>query len=272
MTASTPSTRTALTPDAQKTQKLLDLVKGDRYARSEAPERDEVLVWPHLVVIEAVAAAVFLIVLTVVSILVRSPLESLANPAQTPNPSKAPWYFLNLQELLLHMNVALAGVVLPGLALTLVAAIPYFDRDPTGVGRYFPTTKGKQICIYSVIYTTAVEVGLVFWDNTYWGPTQTLARTHFENLPLIDDNKATILRSWIIPGLIILFFIAVLVITTLVAWKPTTRELMIALFTAFAVSYWVLAIIGTGFRGESQHLVWPWDLPDILKPNPPPVG
>jgi hypothetical protein len=67
------------------------------------------------------------------------------------------------------MNVALAGVVLPGLALTLVATIPYFDRDPTGVGRYFPTAKGKQICIFSALYTTIVEVGLVFWDNTYWG-------------------------------------------------------------------------------------------------------
>src|ERR1700738_525187 len=106
MTAGTPRARTVLAPDAQKTQKLLDLVKGDRYARSEAPERDEVLVWPHLVVIEAVAAAVFWVILPVVSIVVRSPLESLANPAQTPNPSKAPWYFLNLQELLLHMNVA----------------------------------------------------------------------------------------------------------------------------------------------------------------------
>jgi menaquinol-cytochrome c reductase cytochrome b/c subunit len=272
MTLETPAVRRPLTPDAQKTQKILDLVKGDRFARSEAPERDEVLVWPHLVVIEAIAAAVFLVVLTVVSILVRAPLESLANPAQTPNPSKAPWYFLNLQELLLHMNVALAGVVLPGVALTLVAAIPYFDRDPTGVGRYFPTTKGKQICIYSVIYTTLVEVALVFWDNTYWGPTQLLARTRFEDWPLIDTNKATIIRSWIVPSLLILFFIAVLFITILVAWKPTTRELIIGLFTAFAVSYWLLALIGTGFRGESQHLVMPWNLPDILKPNPPPVG
>jgi hypothetical protein len=272
MSAETPAVRPPLAPDAQKTQKLLDLVKGDRYARSEAPERDEVLVWPHLVVIEAVAAAVFLVILTIMSIVVRSPLESLANPAQTPNPSKAPWYFLNLQELLLHMNVALAGVVLPGLALTLVATIPYFDRDPTGVGRYFPTTKGKQICIFSALYTAIVEIGLVLWDNTQYGPTQTLARTHFESLPLIDDNKATIIRSWVIPTIIILFFIGVLVITIIVAWRPTTRELIIGLFTGFAVSYWLLAIIGTFFRGESQHLVWPWDLPAILLPNPPPVG
>lgn len=272
MSAGNPTARPALAPDAQKTQKLLDLVKGDRYARSEAPERDEVLVWPHLVVIEAVAAAVFLVILTLMSVFVRSPLESLANPAQTPNPSKAPWYFLNLQELLLHMNVALAGVVLPGAALTLVALIPYFDRDPTGVGRYFPTNKGKQICIYSVLYTCIVEIGLVFWDNTTFGPTQVLAQTNFESLPLIDDNKASLIRSWLVPGVIILVFIGVLIVTVLIAWRPTTREMMIALFTAFAVSYWLLAIIGTGFRGESQHLVFPWQLPDILLPNPPPVG
>ncbi len=272
MSAETPAVRRPATPDAQKTQKLLDLVKGDRYARSEAPERDEVLVWPHLVVIEAVAAAVFLIILTIVSIVVRSPLESLANPSQTPNPSKAPWYFLNLQELLLHMNVALAGVVLPGVALTLVAAIPYFDRDPTGVGRYFPTAKGKQICIFTIIYTTLVEVGLVLIDNTPYGSTQLLAGIKFETWPLIDSGKAEIIRSWIVPGIIILVFIALLVFTLLAAWKPTTRELVIGLFTAFAVSYWLLAIVGTFFRGESQHLVWPWDLPAILLPNPPPVG
>jgi len=271
MSAETPAIRRPTASDPAKTQKLLELVKGDRFARSEAPERDEVLVWPHLVVIEAVSAAVFTVLLTIVSIFARSPLESLANPAVTPNPSKAPWYFLNLQELLLHMNTALAGVVLPGVALTAIAAIPYFDRDPTGVGRYFPTRKGKQICIYAALFTVVVEVGLVLWDNTPYGPTPLLGKLNLKAFG-IDDNWAEIVKSWVIPGAIIVLLIGILVATILFTWKPTTRELIIGLFTAFAVSYWLLAIIGTGFRGESQHLVMPWDLPDILKPNPPPVG
>lgn len=272
MSAETPTVRRTVAPDAQKTQKLLELVKGDRFARSEAPERDEVLVWPHLVVIEAVSAAVFTLLLTILSIVANSPLESMANPAVTPNPSKAPWYFLNLQELLLHMNTALAGVVLPGVALTAVAAIPYFDRDPTGVGRYFPTRKGKQICIYSALYTTVIEIGLVLWDNTTFGPTQALARFDAQKTLGLDENLSNIFKSWVVPAAIILVLIGILVMTILIAWRPTTRELIIGLFTAFAVSYWLLAIVGTGFRGESQHLVMPWSLPDILKPNPPPVG
>ncbi len=271
MSAETPVVRRTVAPDAEKTQKLLDLVKGDRFARSEAPERDEVLVWPHLVVIEAVSAAVFTVLLTVLSLVADSPLESLANPAVTPNPSKAPWYFLNLQELLLHMNTALAGVVLPGVALTAVAAIPYFDRDPTGVGRYFPTRKGKQICIYAALFTAIAEIGLVLWDETAYGPTQLLAKLDLVGLGL-DNNLADIFKSWVVPAFVIVLLIGVLVGTILLAWRPTTRELIIGLFTAFAVSYWLLAIIGTGFRGHSQHLVWPWDLPDILLPNPPPVG
>lgn len=270
MSTETPAVRRPVASDPAKTQKLLELVKGDRYARSEAPERDEVLVWPHLVVIEAVSAAVFTVLLTLMSIFFRSPLESLANPSVTPNPSKAPWYFLNLQELLLHMDAGLAGVVIPTFALLGVAAIPYIDRDPTGVGRYFPTRKGRQICLYAVLFTSVVEIGLVLWDNTPLGPTQLLGKWNLT--PVVGDTWSMIIKSWMIPGALVLALIGLFVVTILVAWKPTTRELMIGMFTAFAVSYWLLAIIGTGFRGESQHLVMPWDLPAILLPNPPPVG
>ncbi|MBA3644516.1 MAG: menaquinol-cytochrome C reductase, partial [Chloroflexia bacterium] len=112
-------------------------------ARPTDLAEDEVMVWPSLVVVEAVAAVVFLLILVVLSVLVNAPLTARANPNQTPNPSKAPWYFLNLQELLLHMNAGLAGVIVPTAALVGIAAIPYIDRSPLGVGILGTSTKGR---------------------------------------------------------------------------------------------------------------------------------
>ena len=123
--------------EMEKTYRLLALVRGQTFARPKYVEGDEVMVWPDLVVIEAISAMVFTLLLLFLSVMVNAPLLPVANPTRTPNPSKAPWYFLNLQELLLHMDPALAGVFVPGLALTLLAVIPYIDKSPLGQGVYF---------------------------------------------------------------------------------------------------------------------------------------
>src|SRR5919202_3863329 len=110
-----------------------------RPGRAAARDRDEtVFVWPNLLVIEFIASLVMLLSLIIVSWLVNAPLEAHANPDRTPNPSKAPWYFLNLQELLLHMHPALAGVLVPTVALIAIGALPYIDRDTSDVGKCIP--------------------------------------------------------------------------------------------------------------------------------------
>ena len=96
----------AATPQAQ-TQASSAAVR----ARSRRAREEELLVWPDLVFIEFISAVLFTILIVVLAVLVDSVLLDRANPAVTPNPSKAPWYFLNLQELLLHMHPALAGVL-----------------------------------------------------------------------------------------------------------------------------------------------------------------
>src|SRR6478736_7663438 len=141
--------------DEAKRQKLLELVRGRALARPTDLADDEVMVWPSLVVVEAVCATVFLMILTLLSILVSGPLTEHANVNHTPNPSKAPWYFLNLQELLLHMDAGLAGVIVPTLALVGLAAVPYFDRSPLGVGILGTSAKGRKIAGFSAIWTTA---------------------------------------------------------------------------------------------------------------------
>src|SRR3990172_8404737 len=109
--------------------------------RMRRQREEELLVWPDLVFIEFISAAVFTILMVALSVMVNAVLLDRANPAVTPNPSKAPWYFLNLQELLLHMHPALAGVIVPTVALIALGAIPYWDRDHEGQGEWLSTAQ-----------------------------------------------------------------------------------------------------------------------------------
>jgi menaquinol-cytochrome c reductase cytochrome b/c subunit len=241
--------------DEAKRQRLLELVRGRAMARPTDLAEDEVMVWPSLVVIEAVSAVVFLFLLTLFSIFVSAPLTEQANPNRTPNPSKAPWYFLNLQELLLHMNAGLAGVIVPTVALGAIAAIPYFDRSPLGVGILGTSTKGRKIIGFSTVFTTVVLIGMIYFDEQS-------DRTQFGiGRWLRDNEQPEIVYNQLLPSVIILIFIGILMAMVQKIFRPTRREMIIALFTGFYVSYIVLTIFGTSFRGPGQSLMWPWDLP-----------
>lgn len=243
--------------DEQKRQKLLELVRGRALARPTDLADDEVMVWPSLVVVEAVCAVVFLAILTVLSVTVNGPLLERANPNQTPNPSKAPWYFLNLQEMLLHMDAGLAGVIVPTVALAAIAAIPYFDRSPLGVGILGTSTKGRQIIAFTTVFTTVVLTGMILLDEAIGRGTQFgLGRYAQDHLGAPEWFGGIFLST-----VIMLVAIGVLVVMVKQIFRPTTRELVIALYTGFFVSYWVLAIYGTSFRGTGQDLTLPWNLP-----------
>ncbi len=206
------------------------------------------MVWPTLVVVEALSAVIFLFLLLGLSFIANPPLVERANATVTPNPAKAPWYFLNLQELLLHMHPALAGVIVPTVALVAIAAIPFFDRSPLGVGILFTSDKGKKIVWFSAIFTVAVEFGLIMFDN-YIGVTKSL-----------QGKVAEVVYEQIIPVAIMIGFTLVLVALLKMIYRPTRRELIIGLFTGFVVSYFFLTIIGTFFRGYGMELqlYWPW--------------
>ena len=98
--------------------------------------KEKVLVWPDLVYIEFIAAIFFTVLLVAWSIWLKAPLEQPANPAVAPNPSKAPWYFLGLQEMLVYFDPWIAGVFLPSLIILGLMAIPYIDVNPKGNGYY----------------------------------------------------------------------------------------------------------------------------------------
>ena len=256
ITQQMPGGSPAAAIDEAKRQKLLELVRGRALARPTDLAEDEVMVWPSLVVVEAVCATVFLLLLIAVSVLFSAPLTAQANPNQTPNPSKAPWYFLNLQELLLHMNAGVAGVIIPTLALVALAAIPYFDRSPLGVGILGTSAKGRKIAGFSAIFTTVVLIGMIVLDEAS-------GRTQFGIGGFLRTQLGApeFVYNQILPVGIIIVTIAVLVVLVQVIFKPTRREMIIALFTGFVVTYLVLTFSGTSFRGEGQDLVFPWQLP-----------
>ena len=111
------------------TQRLLTVVKSGSIQDVKAMPQDRVHVWPHLLLGEFVASLFCTAFLLIFSVFVNAPLLELANVNETPNPSKAPWYFLGLQELLTMFHPMVAGVTIPGIALFLLILAPYIDRN-----------------------------------------------------------------------------------------------------------------------------------------------
>jgi hypothetical protein len=116
---------------APEKHRLLALVPPEGIQRVEREQGDRVNVWPHLLVEEFVAMFVLLAAMVIFSTFVNAPLRELANPNLTPNPSKAPWYFLGLQELLRYFHPMVAGITIPTFILVGLAAVPYVDRNPS---------------------------------------------------------------------------------------------------------------------------------------------
>jgi len=115
-----------------------------------ADREDKTLVWPDLVYTELICLLIGTTILIVWSVLLRAPLEAPANPAGPPNPSKAPWYFLGLQEMLVYFDPWMAGVLLPGMIVTGLIALPYYDTNPKGNGYY--TIKQRPFAIFTWMF------------------------------------------------------------------------------------------------------------------------
>lgn len=113
------------------TQRLLTVVKSGSIQDVKSKPQDKVHVWPHLLIMEFGAALFITAFTTIFSVFVNAPLLKLADVNETPNPSKAPWYFLGLQELLTMFHPMVAGVTIPGMGMFLLILAPYVDRNPS---------------------------------------------------------------------------------------------------------------------------------------------
>jgi len=134
------------------TQRLLTVVKSGSIQDVKATPVDKVHTWPHLLVVEFVASLLCIVFLLFFSIFVNAPLQQLANTNLTPNPSKAPWYFLGLQELLTMFHPMVAGVTIPGMGIFLLILAPYVDRNPSNK----PEDRKFAVSIFTVF--------IMFWS------------------------------------------------------------------------------------------------------------
>jgi len=136
-------------------------VKSGSIQQTRGEAQDKVHTWPHLLVIEFAAILILLAGLVIFAALVRAPLLSLADFNKTPNPSKAPWYFLGLQELLTMFNPQIAGVLAPGIALVLLMLSPFVDKNPSNK----PQDRKFAISLFTlfmVMWAVLVIIGSFF--------------------------------------------------------------------------------------------------------------
>jgi quinol-cytochrome oxidoreductase complex cytochrome b subunit len=151
-------------PPGVRTQRLLTVVKAGAIQGTTKEPADKVNVWPHLLAIEFVALLAMSAFLFVLSAFMDAPLLEFANFNEQPNPSKAPWYFLGLQELLAYFDPQVAGVIIPGFGLAALAFIPYVDRNPS----VRPSTRKFAISLFTVFFMGAAI--LTIFGSFFRGP------------------------------------------------------------------------------------------------------
>jgi hypothetical protein len=175
------------------------VLNDQRIAKGEGPiekqESDRVWVWPDLVYTELISLILCTVVLIVWSILLKAPLEQPANRAVTPNPSKAPWYFLGLQEMLVYFDPWLAGVVLPSLIIVGLIAIPYIDKNPKGNGYYTFAERKVEITMFLfgfvILWSSLIVLGTFLrgpnWN--FFGPFEYWDTHKLEALTNVDLSE-----------------------------------------------------------------------------------
>ena len=149
-----------------KSYGLMELARGTTPQVGKNPE-DEIFSWPHLIFRELLLFLAVVAVVLFLAVFWNAPLEQLANPIHPPNPAKAPWYFLGLQELVSY-SAFWGGVVVPGLLVTVLVLLPYLDRGRAGVGRWFARERTVANTIFTVCLVVAIALTLI--GSVFRGP------------------------------------------------------------------------------------------------------
>ncbi len=229
--------------DRGKTYGLMALARGvTPVVGTQAPE-EEVTAWPHLTFRLLVIFVATLTVVTAVSLMFDAPLEEIANPTHPPNPSKAPWYFLGLQELVSY-SALVGGVVVPGLAVLGLMLIPYIDYSPEAEGVWFSSERGRKLA-WKCGLAWAASVPVLIIINAQFG------------LRILWAKAPQIMVDIVNPASFLLVGMAIFS-STVVRRTKSRRMGAIALFSSFLGALIVLTIIGTFFRGANWAFVVPW--------------
>lgn len=206
--------------------------------------RETVLVWPDLVMIELICIVALTALLIFWAVYIRAPLEEPASAARTPNPSKAPWYFLGLQEMLVYFDPWYAGVVLPGLIVAGLIAIPFVDTNPKGNGYYTFKERGFAITVFLfgfiIFWIVLIVIGTFlrganwnfFGPYEYWDPHKQvpLMNVNVSELFWVKMLNVGLPKAWYIreaPGLLMVAGYVVVVPLLLIktVLKPMVKQM-----------------------------------------------
>jgi quinol-cytochrome oxidoreductase complex cytochrome b subunit len=213
----------------------------------DAPPRDAVPAVPNLILRELVVALVLIAFVLCLSVAFDAPLESKANPGLSPNPTKAPWYFVGLQEILLHFHPLFALLIIPGLALLGLLSIPYVDYRFNTAGVWFASSKGRRMALVTVAAAAFLTpLGILsdeyLVDIAGWLP---------EASPLIGDG--------LLPATVCLAVLLVFFTLMKKRYAASNNELIQSIFILTLVVFILLTVTGIWFRGEEMALIWPWE-------------
>jgi quinol-cytochrome oxidoreductase complex cytochrome b subunit len=216
------------------------------YDEPVAEKPDTVLFVPSLLAREFVTALVLVASVLVISVAFDAGLAEPANPGMSPNPAKAPWYFLGLQELLLHFHPTWAVVILPGLALLGLLAIPYLRYDEPMEGPWFLSATGRSLAIAGALAALALTPLWVLLDEYVTDWSGWLA-----GLP-------PGLSEGLVPAVIAIGVMWGVVRFAARQYGGNRQEVLQAGFAFLATALVILTIVGVWFRGEGMALTWPW--------------
>ena len=191
-----------------------------------------------------VVASVLVALILFLSILFNAPLEAKANPGLSPNPTKAPWYFSGLQELLLHFHPLFAVLVIPSVILGLLFVLPYLRYDADTAGVWFVSGQGRKAAVIAaVIAATLTPLGIVgneyIFDFSAW-------------LPSVPPG----ISNGLLPATLILAGILGFYWWIKKKYCSTNNEAILAVFVLLLTAFVILTVVGIWFRGVGMKLGW----------------
>ncbi|TRX66438.1 cytochrome b N-terminal domain-containing protein [Carboxylicivirga sp. M1479] len=209
---------------------------------ADSSKKEMVPTTPQLVYKEIVVALSLILILILFSMLIDAPLLEKANPLESPNPSKAPWYFMGFQELLLHMHPSFGIFIVPVIVTAFLIYIPFVKDLQVNVGVWFNTSVGKKVTIWSAIYSTVFTM-LIIVSTEYLLKFQ----SWMPDAPVLITTGLLPLLLYVLPT----FGFILMMKKHLKAGK---LELIIGLVSILLTGYLVMTVVGSLMRGEGMHL------------------
>jgi hypothetical protein len=223
----------SLDSDSRRTPVRVAFVTRRTSPQVKATDDEYVMTWPEALFKAAFAIELLALVLVLLSLFWDAPLEELADPMQTPNPAKAPWYFLGLQELLHYFPPVVGGVLIPTMVVIALIVIPYFNINVEAEGLWLRNRVQRLKIMGFVVPVFASFLGLFqVWAALV--PTLAISGLMLLAAYSAPDSPGRF-RRWLVS-------------------KPLSFWIM----SWFLVQAAVLTLIGTFFRGAGWSLVWPW--------------